>query len=172
MTVIGVSGCTALLVAGFGLRDSIKDVGDLQFDELFQYELEIKLEEDFSGNKIRQITENQGEIDQVLEVFSDNGYMEFKDERVDSILVGVENIEDISDYVLFRNRKNGQIIEASKDKIVISEKAAQVLKVKEGDILIYENSDEIKKEFKIDGITENYVNFESQVVILLSIRYL
>ena len=42
MTVIGISGCTALIVAGFGLRDSISDIANIQFGEIFQYDLLIE----------------------------------------------------------------------------------------------------------------------------------
>lgn len=157
MTVIGVSGCTALLVAGFGLRDSIKDVGNLQFDELFKYELEIQIEDDFSTNQINNLVEKQDEISEVLEVYSDTGYVISDDKKVETLLVAVDDIEDISDYILFRNRESGEIIEPSEDKIIISEKAAEVLNLKLGDTFFYENSDEKRKEFIIDGITENYI---------------
>ena len=157
MTVIGVSGCTALLVAGFGLRDSIKDIGTLQFEELFEHELEIQLEEDFPLNDIEKITEGYPEILQTLEVFSDRGYIEYKGESVDTTLVAVEDIKDLTGYVKFRDRKKGNIIAPESDKIVVSEKVAEVLGFKEGDIIFYENFDEKKREFRIDAITENYL---------------
>ena len=43
MTVIGIAGCTALILAGFGIRDSIRDVANTQFEEILQYNLRIDL---------------------------------------------------------------------------------------------------------------------------------
>lgn len=42
MTLIGISGCTALLLTGFGLRDSIGDILPKQFDEIQKYDVVIK----------------------------------------------------------------------------------------------------------------------------------
>jgi putative ABC transport system permease protein len=157
MTVIGVSGCTALLVAGFGLRDSIKDIGTLQFEELFEHELEIELEEDFPLGDINKIIEGHPEMTETLEVFLDRGYIKYKGESIETTLVAVEEIENISGYVVFRDRKNDEIIEPQGDKIVISEKVAEVLGIEEGDTVVYENFDEKKSKVKIDAITENYL---------------
>lgn len=157
MTVIGVSGCTALLVTGFGLRDSIKDVATFQFEELFKYELEIQLEEDLETNDISRIKNDYEEIQGTLDLFTDSGYVEFEGEAIETTLVGIENIEEISQYVVFKNRKNNQIIKPIKGENVITEKVAEVLGVEIGDIVSYENSDEEKEEFQIHRITENYL---------------
>ena len=49
MTVIGIAGCTALLLTGFGLRDSIGDIVGKQFGELYQYDLTAS----FGGSRTR-----------------------------------------------------------------------------------------------------------------------
>lgn len=167
MTVIGVLGCTALLVTGFGLRDSIKDIGELQFEELFNYQLKIQLEEDYSDNVFGKIAEIE-DISGTLDIFSDEGYLKFNNKIEDITLVAVDNtknsnidnignIENISDYVLFRDRKNDQIINSETDKIIITEKISEELGIKAGDTVKFENSDEIEGEFKVDTITENYI---------------
>lgn len=54
MTIVGISGCTALLIAGFGLKDSIVSIAVKQFDEIY-----IKVEDDKKAKvKIAGITEN------------------------------------------------------------------------------------------------------------------
>ena len=45
MTIFGISGCTALLMAGFGLKDSIMSIAIKQFDEIYKYQMEIELNE-------------------------------------------------------------------------------------------------------------------------------
>ncbi len=157
MTVIGISGCTALLVTGFGIRNSIKDIGTLQFDQIFKYQLKIEMKKDYTQSDLDSFDRDYKEIDDILKVFSNEGYLEFENKTSKITLVGVEDTNQISDYILFRQRKNTEIIDFSKDTIIISEKIAQELKIKPGDTVIYENSDEIKKEFKVDAIAENYI---------------
>lgn len=156
MTVIGVSGCTALLVTGFGIRDSIKDLGELQFDELFKYQLEIQLEDDYSKDVLTKISSNE-DLSASLEIFSDQGYLEFEDEIEDISLVAIDDIDKVSDFILFRDRISGEVLDFDIDKIIITEKIADEFNIGEGDTIFYENSDEVKKEFRIDSITENYI---------------
>lgn len=158
MTVIGVSGCTALLVAGFGLRDSIKNIGTLQFEELFKHDLEIVLEEDFPLEDIDTITSPHQEIIETLQVFTDRGFIEHNGRSIETTLVAVEDISDLSTYVVFRDRVKASLIETKKESIVISEKVAEVLNIKENDTILYENFDEKKGQFKVSEITENYLD--------------
>ncbi len=157
MTVIGVSGCTALLVTGFGIRDSIKDIGELQFSELSQYQLEIRLEDDYSPDVIDKIRETEN-ISQSLQVYRDEGYLEYEGEFREINLVAIEDMEKISDYILFRDRKSGKTLDFNENNIIITEKISEELDLKKGDTVIYENSDEVKEEFKIDLIVENYID--------------
>ena len=46
MTVIGISGCTALLVAGFGIQDSISEVVDKQYEEIMRYDAMLSFDTD------------------------------------------------------------------------------------------------------------------------------
>ena len=157
MTVIGVSGCTALLVAGFGLRDSINDVGDIQFEELFNYQLRVQLEEDYDLNNLDKIGLDHEEIKDILQIFSDKGKLEFKGKNEDITLIGVDDTEDTSNYVTFKNRESGEAIDFTDDKIIVTEKITEELDISVGDTVLYENSDGEEREFKVDGITENYI---------------
>ena len=55
MTVIGIAGSTALLVAGFGIKDSIKAVVSKQYGELTKYQMSLSLAKDVSEEKIEYI---------------------------------------------------------------------------------------------------------------------
>ena len=45
MMIIGIAGCSALLITGFGIRDSITDVVDLQYDNITTYRLDALLKD-------------------------------------------------------------------------------------------------------------------------------
>ena len=46
MTVIGISGCTALLLAGFGIKDSISTIASKQFGEIIQYDSQVSIDKE------------------------------------------------------------------------------------------------------------------------------
>ena len=71
MTIIGIAGCTTLLVAGFGLRDSIADIVNIQFNELQNYNLTLTLkheEDDTIDRDIRRILQDHTQITEYLTV--------------------------------------------------------------------------------------------------------
>ena len=43
MTIIGIAGCTGLMLTGFGIRDSVIDIPNVQFKQIFKYDLAIKI---------------------------------------------------------------------------------------------------------------------------------
>ncbi|MDE6063648.1 MAG: FtsX-like permease family protein, partial [Lachnospiraceae bacterium] len=54
MMIIGISGCTALLVTGFGIKDSIKNIAKKQYEEIHVYDLSISLQEDYRADKEKE----------------------------------------------------------------------------------------------------------------------
>ena len=75
MTVIGIAGCTALLVTGFGVKDSISDIVHLQFDELNQYQLIVALKDEsaLEGRDLQAILEDDSQVEDYLTVLQDSG---------------------------------------------------------------------------------------------------
>lgn len=157
MTVIGVSGCTALLVTGFGLRNSFQDLGTYQFDQIYKYQLNVQLEEDYSQDNLDDIYGDNKAVEDTMELYSDEGQIWFGDKAEDINLVGVDESERLSDFILFRDRKSGDKIDYSPGKVIITEKISEELDIKAGDTVVYKDSDDVKSEFKVDAVTENYI---------------
>ena len=68
MTIVGITGCTGLMVTGFGIKDSIADIPEKQFGEIFKYNLTVAIDD---SNKIQNITSyinNHSEIDSYSEI--------------------------------------------------------------------------------------------------------
>ncbi|MEG0894283.1 MAG: FtsX-like permease family protein, partial [Oscillospiraceae bacterium] len=62
MTIIGIAGCTALMLAGFGLYDAISVIGDRQYKDIFKYDTLVAFKDDFSAeNSDDFISFTQGE---------------------------------------------------------------------------------------------------------------
>lgn len=159
MTVIGVAGCTALIVAAMGLHRSINDVVTLQFGEIFTNDAVIALEKPAEPNseldakitsdeRFSQVALCRQNLAEVM-----TGYGFFKD---DTYIVVPESIEDYTQMVNLRERKSGEKIKFSSKGVILSEKLAKEMKVSVGDEVRITDKG-IKCSFAVEGICENYL---------------
>lgn len=100
MTIIGISGCTALLVTGFGIRDSVSSLVDLQYETLHLYDSMLILEEEVEQpdpnlNKIL----NDKNIDNLLYAHMESYVFEADNKRIDTYLLAFENVELVDQYI-------------------------------------------------------------------------
>ena len=181
MTIIGIAGCTALLATGFGLRDSIFDVLTWQFDDLMPYNATISIDaglnpsdrsdmmealeeepgiESFIGCYDRGVSvrTDEGTIDGVA-LRSTSGWTTYSDPE------GTHPIAE--DYIclypradgLRRYGKVGELprLAPTDEAVVIDEKLADNLGIKESDTIALLDSDEKEYPVTVSGICENYV---------------
>lgn len=161
MTVIGIAGSTALLVAGFGIKDSIKAVVSKQYGELTKYQMSLSLAKDVSKEKIEYIKNelsNDNNVADYLFVTTESGKATINEISKDVSLVISNDSENFNEFELLRNRKTEEIITLPKNSIVISEKIATLLNVKIGDEIEITNNANNKAKATIGYITERYIN--------------
>ena len=159
MTVIGVAGCTALIVAGFGLKDSITVIADRQFGEIAKYDQIYAMSESGTADKKSYLMsqfKNDERFDEVM-----LGYQGWADSNIDSkkmldfyVVVG-EDYDVFKKMFNLRNRITHEKIDLTGNGAVISERMSSVLNVKIGDNLKF-NVNNKTYTCKISGITENY----------------
>ena len=161
MTVIGIAGCTALLVTGFGVKDSISDIVHLQFDELNQYQLIVALKDEsaLEGRDLQAILEDESQVEDYLTVLQDSGQVVPRGgDPVDDVTIFVpSDVEKYHDYFQFRERNSHDPVEFSEDSVVITEKLAERQHLSVGDSITVKNQDEAEATLTITGICENYV---------------
>ena len=160
MTVFGIAGCTALLVTGFGVKDSIRTIVDTQFGEIFKYNMTMKLNKDISlSDEKALVTELQNDprIQGVLSIHSENGKLSDDDVTKDVNVFVPHSVADLDPFVSLRNRVTQEKVELPEYGVVLSEKVGKQLGVKVGDNLTIENADGKKAEAKVAGIVENYL---------------
>lgn len=160
MTVIGISGCTALLVAGFGLKDSINAIVDVQYGQVFHYIGVATLKEDTKQERIDEISldlEKTEEIDRVMDVHSVDSKANFDGKSIDITLMVVDDTDEFKEFVDLHQRVSQKELVLSSSGIIITEHTANQLNVKVGDKLSIENEEGTVKEFEVEGIAENYV---------------
>jgi putative ABC transport system permease protein len=151
MTITGISGCTALMVAGFGLRDSIADIARTEFAEILRYDTRIELRnDDFS-------MEDGGKIEKWGAVHIESGSIMNNDgEKTGMSLIIPQFAASFPDFINLRERKTKKSIDFSGDSVVLTEKIAEKLHLKKGGAFFIENADGKRAKFKVSGVTENY----------------
>lgn len=161
MMVIGISGCTALLVTGFGIRDSVVDIADQQFQEIQTYQFGITLKngiKDANDPSLTEFTEildtYGGSFLPVLETTMDLQ----TPENLKSIhLIIVENPAQIGEYIDLHTPDKTAISYPKAGEAVICEKLAKRYRIQIGDTihLFEENGKEVQAV--VSGICENYI---------------
>ena len=155
MTIIGISGCTALILAGFGLRDSIKDIAEYQYGRVFEYDLVVSLNKE--DEELVNLVKNSDIVESVSLTDSLSGSISAEGIKRDTSIIVVENIEDFKNIANLRDIDSGNIIDLSNEGVLISDKLASLLEIEKGENITLTDSDNNEFEYKVLGIVENYI---------------
>lgn len=156
MTVIGIAGCTALLLTGFGLKESISAIVDRQYGDIFRYDalaaLDEDSEEEFSEiisdcEKSGIVTEKMLVMQGTEDVWSNSS----NGAKFEAYIMVPSEAGNFRSFIDLHTRKEKSDIELG-DGIVLGEKLAKFLGVKVGDEVYFAEN----KPIPVDGICENY----------------
>ena len=160
MTVLGVAGCTALLLIGFGLQDSLLPIVTKQSTELSHNDLTVTLSDPAAFTVEKGLTDalEKGQVENWAAVYSKSVTIYNADgESAGVSVVGAQTDSQLSRYVTFRTRQGHKAIPFEKDSVVLTEKTALNLGVEPGDSIWVENPDGERVEMTLTGVTENYM---------------
>ena len=161
MTIVGIGGCMALLLVGFGIRDSIYDIAKFQFEELFTYTGYIvkndKAEEE-DVDALYSFLDNSKSIESYVEVYQTSVDLSNGETEKGAYLICPETTEHFNDFIQFRDRltKEEFAFEADMDGIILTEKMASMLGVAVGDTITVKMDDTSGTDVTIVALTENY----------------
>ena len=160
MTIIGILGCTALMVAGFGLRESVSNMIPLQYGEVFKYDINITFKNETTREDVKNGIEQIAKLEEIQEGMSFNmqavEILNIENTQ-DVQMIIPENTEELRKYISLENRKTKQKYDLNNEGVIITEKLAKLLDIKEGDNITIKNADEQQGEVKVIGITRNYL---------------
>ena len=162
MTVTGIAGCTALLLTGFGIRDSVSDIVALQYNELCGYQLIVGLSDEAALERpeLQEILEDPARVADSLPATQETGQVvPAGGGPQDDITIFVpQEVERLPDFFQFRHRTDSQPVEYGPQAVIVTEKLAERQKLRVGDSITVKNLDEKEASFVITGICENYVH--------------
>ena len=161
MTVLGVAGCTALLLIGFGIQDSILPIVDKQSGQLTHNDLTISLSDE------KALTMEQGLADTLDSSSAVHSWGAFYTKSTtlyneeggsaDVSIVGAEDDARMTEYFTFRTRVGHDPIPFEEDSVILTEKTALNLELSVGDTFYVEAADGSRVPLTLTGITENYM---------------
>ncbi len=160
MMVLGISGCTALLVTGFGVRDSVTSIADQQYKEIQTYQLNITLDDEAGENEaLRQ------EIYRVLDTLGGEYTCAYETsldlqtpEGPKSVnLIVAENPSEFGAYIDLHTPSGEAIPYPGPGEIVLCDKLAGKYRIKAGDGLRLRSQDGPELSAVMSGVCENYI---------------
>ncbi len=158
MTVVGIAGCTALSLTGFGLKDSITDIVNLQYDDIYRYSGYLAYDNEQAGtpdNIFGELTSYNPETENTRAVIKQYS-LSFGNKNVQGYITGVEHADIFSGMVELRDRTTHESVPLTNDGAVITEKMSKLLGVSAGDIITVHISDSETSKVRVSGITEQY----------------
>ena len=158
MTVVGIAGCTGLILTGFGLKDSVKDIPESQFGEIFTYDMSISLSDDKNLKQVEDIAKNNRNIENYSKISASAGKLKGSEINYETTIFAIESIEDFEKVCNLKDVDKHEKIQLAEDGIILSDKVSEFLNVKQGDSIILIDSDNIEHSLKVTQIAENYVS--------------
>ena len=159
MTILGIAGCTGLLMMGFGIRDSLAGIGQKQYSEIIKYDLIAIDKNSLSSEQSTKLNQklSSSQVNKYLPVYFENVSKKIAGTNQDLSIIVPEKSSQISKYISLRNRSSGQKINLNSRGIVISEKLAKLLNLSIGDELSLVTTNGKKVKLPISNICEMYM---------------
>lgn len=161
MTVIGVAGCTALIVAAFGLLNSFDPLTKDQYETIYKYNTVVVPKESGTESELKYLTDemkNNSNVSEYMLAIQEEAEVEFDGNRKDdgTYLSVVQSPENMDSIISLHTRKGKKELELSDSGVLISEKLSDEMGIKKGDtIKLY--SDSGTSDVKVEGIFEQYI---------------
>lgn len=156
MTVIGIAGCTALIVCAFGIRDSINVIGKRQFGDIQKQDMIVIFNEDTDTEAFKNRSKEypiQSQLmvsSKVIDIERQNGI------DLETTLIVPEDPNIFEQFIDLRTLKKQEHLPLTDQGVVISQKLSTLLELSVNDTVSFQFEDQ-NYEVKVTGIAENYV---------------
>ncbi len=158
MMILGISGCTALLVAGFGIKDSVANIADQQYSQIQIFDIGLTFADPMTEGERVALKEESAEIfDEMAYRLEESVDLDFKGQTKSMYLEIPENSEEISIFLDLHTEDGESISYPQEGEAVITAKMAENMGIQIGDEVVLRDNDMNQMKVTISGICENFV---------------
>lgn len=158
MTIVGIAGCTGLMLTGFGIKDSVADIPDSQFGKIFTYDQTITLANTNGLDELEKYLSESQNIKSYCKLEATTGNIKNNNLNYDVTVFVPEDEEGFKKSCNLIDIDTKEIVNLPENGIIITDKIAEILSIKKGDEITFASSDNIEYTFKVNAIVENYVS--------------
>lgn len=158
MTIVGIAGCTGLMLTGFGIKDSVIGIPDSQFGGVFKYDSSVMLQNTEGLEDLKNYINSNENIESYVEIDGATGKLKNENANFDVTIFIPNDKENFKNAINLIDTKTNENVELSDNGIIITDKVAEFLKIGAGDNVTLVSSDDIEYNFKVDYVVKNYVS--------------
>ncbi len=161
MTVIGIAGCTALILSGFGLKNSVTGLVDKQYGDIMRYDLQVMLQtpvKDPANDKTFTWISQSPETSSMMPVCADSVQVVSAKAKKDfgaTLLISMAK-DNFGSFISLHERVSRKVLPLTDDGVIITEKLARMKHVGTGDEITLDGVNNQSVQVKVTGICENY----------------
>ena len=148
MMLIGIGGSTALLTSAFGIKNSVNKIVNEQFPKIHKYDAKLTIKDNENNNFT-----SYKNIKDIIEINEQKIYIKNGKNKIDTNLVVSNN--NISKFITLKNKKN---IKLNNNGVIVSQKLANILKIKQNNKIVLNTYNGKKIKVNVIGITKNYID--------------
>lgn len=158
MTIFGIAGCTALLVTGFGLHNSVSDIVPNQFNEIQKYDMIVKIED--NQKTVQDLLHKEKNVNNSMFLSDSSVEISANNKTHSGNLWAPKSLNKFNQFISLKERKSQEDIPLTDDHVILTEKVMSLLNIKEGDTIEIKSDDDNEKtvSVKVGKPTENYFN--------------
>lgn len=157
MTVVGIAGCTALLLTGYGVRDAVEEIVSKQFNEVYRYNATVGLKGGQVKPGLEAMLNNQSLFSAWMTDSSKTTDVTANGKTMSASLFVPEKADSLKTFISLNDRASRADIPFGADSVVVTEKLAKQLGIGAGSSIAVKNSGGREVSFRVTGVTENYV---------------
>lgn len=158
MTVVGIAGCTGLLLTGFGIKDSVSSIVANQYDDIYRYDMQMALRRETLQENTRAILEDTAKFSDYLEIGCRSTELTMNGATMTALIIVPEESAALPRFINLRGRADRKPVEFGADSVVVTEKLADRLGLSVGGSVTLKNDEGEEASFTVTGVTENYIN--------------
>ncbi len=157
MTIVGVAGCTALIITGFGLKHSISAIVTKQFGEVLLYDGTLVLNnQSFTREQLEDKLSALEQIEEYTFTYVAEGETTKGEDTATASVFVVDTPDKIHNYLSLNSADGSGRLSLEKGKCIITKKMSMLMNIKTGDKIDYQLDKEKSVTLTVSGIAENY----------------